>query len=457
MKKHNIVAAAVLSLFAAAALSAPVRAQHPAPKPIAILGGPGTTTPQYIMDLDSASGVLKNLDQDSRTLYGNQATLIGRIHTLKTVMKTTADGLAVINTLDADLKKLEASMTTVYKAADTAEAIPAAREKAKKLKASMAAPMANVTAARKRMDAIVLKTKPIQVKLAAAADKAAKMETALTLVNEGPIGKMRFPISIAAGCVKKIDAARQDCAAKNINSMGSDVDAVVAEYNRVVLLLLTSPQPWLPSVNFVDPFQANLAALNKLRSDIEAMEKRISTLAKELGKLNAVLKQSFGFSFPYLNPTWDNPVRISHCHVDIGFKTIIQGAKRIEDAIEDSVGKTLYKVLKTLGVNKYVNELKDQAEHAANTLLRAVHFDVDMNMPDLAALDQLEKLETGLEAKLDALKFPEIALDTPSFGFPEVKLGIDFRKIKASFAFFNPGGLELNAPNVCNGATYGCS
>lgn len=446
-------AAAVLTL---AALWAPVSARPHITLP-GHVGGPGTTTPQYIMDLESASSALRKLDQDSRVLYDHQDKLIDRVYDLKTNLQTTADRLGMLTTLDEDLKKLEAAVNAVYTAAETAEAIPQAREKAKKIKASMATAKANVTAARKRMDAIVAKTEPIRKKLASAAEKAGKVETALTLVNDGPIVNMRFPIAIAAGCVKKIPAPKHDCAVKNTDDTALKVDAVVLEYDRVVQLLLTNPQPWLPSVSFLDPFNANLNVVDKLRADMEALLKRLNTLASQLGKLNDVLDRSFSFSFPYPDPTLENPVRISHYEVKIGFRTIINGANAIEDAIEKALSKTLWTVLKGLGVSKYVHELQDKANSAVDELLRAVNFNVDVNLPSLAALDKLEALLPSLDAQLDGLKFPEINLDTPAFGFPNVKPGVDFRDIKASASFFNPSGLMPGKGDLCKGVTFGCN
>jgi len=458
--KHITVSAVAISFLAALAFTAPASALPPFAKRPWIIGGPGTTTPQYIMDLESASAALKKLDQDSRTLYTDQDALIERVYNIKTTLQTTADRLGILTTLDSDLKKLEASVNAAYTAAETAETIPQAREKAKKMKATLGTAKANVTAARTRMDAIVAKTEPLRQKMEKAAGIAGKVQTGLTVVNEGPIAKMRFPISVAAGCVNKIPAPRHDCAAKNIDDTAADVDAVVVEYDRVVKLLLTNPEPWLPSVSFLDPFKANLDAVDKLRADMEKLAKQLEGLTSNLKKLNAVLDQSFGFSFPYPDPTITNPIRTSTCHVDIGFKTIIQGVGKIEDEIEDKIGKTLYKVLETIGVRKFVDQLKDKADSAVNALMRAINFDITVNLPSLAPLDQLEKLLPGLDAKLDGLKFPEIDLDTPAFGFPEVKPGIDFRKIKISAGFFNPSGLmpdKANMPHICDGAAFGCN
>ncbi len=420
------------------------------------VGGPGTTTPQYIMDLEAASAPLRTLDQDARTLYSDQAALIVRVDNIKDFLRTSANRLGLISTLDADLRALEASLTAIDTAATTAEAITQAKPKAQKIKETLAPLRANVTAARQRVDAIKAKTEPIRIKLDNAADKAEAVSKALWVVNQGAIANMRFPIAIAAGCLKKLPADKQACAGKNIDNLANEVDGVVREYDRVVRLLLTNPEPWLPSMHFFDPFSADLGELDSLRLEIERIARSLKSLASQLGKVNAILDQEFGFSFPYPNPTLTNPFRTSDYDVSISFKTILDGVKAIEDKIEDKIGGFLWGVLNELGVGKYVRQLQNEANNAVNAALSALNLDIDVNMPSLDILAKLENAELILSADLDALKFPEIDTKLPAFGFPDVPAGINFGKIDASVSFFSPVGYDWRTPNPCEGATYGC-
>lgn len=476
MFTRRIVFSAILSAFAAAAFSTPLSAKTPfgelrskqngqpalpeAGKPPAgdpILGGPGTYTPVYIENLEHASAALTRLDQDTRTLYPDQASLISRIKNIGSFLQTSANRLAMLSTLDSDLKKLEKAVLAVDSAAEAAEAIPQAREKAKKIRASLSATKADVTAARQRMDNIVEKTEPIREKLQTASDQARKLDLVLTAVNEGPVANMRFPVSIAAGCLKKLPEEKQACAAKNLDATAADVDAAVLEYDRVVRLLLANPEPWLPSVKFFDPFNADLAGVDALREEIENLYSRLERLEDELSGLNSVLRRSFSFKFPYPDPTWTNPVRFSHYKVKIGFRTIIKGANAIEGEIEHILSKFLWRVLKDVGVGKFVKDLEHEANSAVNSLMREVNFDVNVDLPSMNALAPFEREELILAADLEALKFPSLDTSLPAFGFPNVNPGVDFGKIKACFSFFNPGGLSVNAPNLCEGAAYGCA
>lgn len=451
--KSISIAAALLAVLMLQAGDAAAKIKFPNTGRV---GGPGTTTPQYIMDLETASSALRTLDQDARTLYSDQAALIVRVDKIKDFLHTAANRLGLISTLDADLRALEASLVTINTAATTAEAIPQAKPKAQKIKETLAPLKANVTAARQRVDAIKARTEPIRVKLDNAADKAEKVSKALWVVNEGAISNMRFPISIAAGCLKKLPADKQACAGKNIDNLANEVDGVVREYDRVVRLLLTNPEPWLPSMHFFDPFSADLAELDSLRLEIERIAKNLKGLAGQLGKVNAVLDQEFGFSFPYPNPTLTDPLRTSDYDVSISFKTILNGVTAIENKIEDKIGGFLWGVLNKLGVGKYVKQLQNEANNAVNSALSALNLDIDVNMPSLDILAKLEKAELILSADLDALHFPEIDTRLPAFGFPDVPAGINFGRIDASVNFLNPSGLEWRDANVCDGATYGC-
>lgn len=457
MKSSSIVPA-IIFFSLAAALPAPASAKAPfgniADK--GRVGGPGTTTPIFVENLENASASLKRLKQDSETLYSDQAALIVRVDNVRDFLNTSANRLGLISTLDADLKALEASLNTINTAATSAEAIPQAREKAKKIKDTLAPIKANVTAARQRVDAIKLKTEPIRLKLENAAGKADKVSKALWGINEGVINNMRFPISTAAGCLKKLPADKQACAGKNIDDTADAADAVAREYDRVVRALLTNPSPWLPSMNFFDPFNADLGEVDALRAEIERLSARLSELSRQLGKVNSVLGESFSFSFPYPNPSVTNPFRTSDYDVSISFKTILNGVDSIENAIEDKIGGFLWSVLNKLGVGKYVKELQDKANHAVMSALNALNVSVDLNLPNMDILAKLENAEIILSADLDALKFPEVDPGLPSFGLPDVPAGMDFGRIRTSISFFNPSGLNWKDPGVCNGAAYGC-
>ncbi|HCC49356.1 MAG TPA: hypothetical protein DEQ38_14770 [Elusimicrobia bacterium] len=453
MKKYavSILLAALALLPAVSPAKSPIGGLNPR------LGGPGTTTPQYIRDLEDASAALRKLDKDSRELYAHQDNLITRVRNIEEFLDTSASRLGLLSTIDADLKKLEASLRAADSAAAAAEAVPQAREKAKKVRAGVAASLENVTAARKRMDAIVAKTEPIRIKLAAAADKAGKLRLALYAVNSGAIGNMRFPIAIASGCLKKMPADRRACAYPKVDDAAGKADAVVLEYDRVVRALLYKPEPWLPSMHFFDPFGAELGDLDALRLEIEKLMRETAKLTDKLGALARVLDASFSFSFPYPNPTLDNPLRTSDYEVSIGFKTIIDSANAIESAIEKKISGFLWGVLKELGVAKYVRELEAKARSAVNKLMEAVPFDLNVELPSLAPIDAFEASIADLLARVDGLSLPEIDVKLPGYGFPGVNAGVNFVEIDAAFKFISPNGFDVMNPRACDGVSYGCN
>lgn len=452
---------AVAALFAAAALSAPCAdAKFKKPRIPGQVGGPGTTTPKYVEDYyqeqKSESEALKRLNADAKTLDGDQLALMGRVRNIQDFLDTTAARLGMLSTLDADLKKLETAINTVYTAAETAEAIPQAREKAKKVKETLAPAKANVTAARQRMDKIVAKTEPLRRKLETAAERAGQLNEGLWLIDQGVIVQIPHATAIANRCLLRAPEALKPCVSRNLDAKADDVDRVVREYDKAVVLLLSNPGDWLPSMEFFNPFGAELTAIDAMRADLERLVSRLEALASQLGTLNAVLDRSFSFKFPYPDPTWDNPIRTSDYKVSVSFRTIIKGVDAIESEIERVLSSFLWDILKGLGVGKYVKMLQDAADDAVNYALNLVHFDVDLDLPSMASLDPFENALGELEADINGIKIPSVGENLPNFGMPGIPSGVNLGDINGSFRFFAPNGWDWNAPGVCTGVTYGC-
>ena len=387
---------------------------------------------------------LGSLADDSRALYSDQNALIHRVKDIQTFLSVSANALGVLTTVDTDLQKLEVSAKALYGTAEAASAIPQAREKAQKVKTTLGATLKNITAARQRMDAIVAKPEPVRVKMAAAAERARQLELGLTGLNSVVDLIPSATVNIEA-CLKRLPEDKQACAKGNVEDTAIKVDSAVREYDRVVKVLIYTPDGWLPSMNFFDPFSADMRAIEKLREDIEALYARVEKLSGELAGLNAVLDRNFSFGFPYPNPTWTNPARMSTYDVSIGFRTIIQGANTIQDRIQEVLSSFLWGILKGLGVGGYVNYLIDQANNAVNALMSMVGFDAALDLPDMSPLDAFGDIEVKLMADLDGLKFPAVGADLPGFGFPGVGTGFNFGILSGSF------------PSACSAAAYNCN
>ncbi|MDD5209821.1 MAG: hypothetical protein PHV36_10575 [Elusimicrobiales bacterium] len=407
---------------------------------------PGIDDPQKKKNdaMINSGSIFDVLDNDSFTLYYDQAALINRVKDIQTFLSVSASVLGVLTTVDSDLIKLETSIKTLYGAAETATAIPQSREKAQKIKDTLAVTLKNITAARQRMDAIVTKTEPVRAKMATAAARARVLEYGLIGLNDGVVANIPRAISGIKTCIKSLPEDKRTCADDNMAPIAYKVSTVVVEYDRVVKVLIYTPDIWLPSMNFFDPFNADMLAVDKLRDDIEALYKRVEKLSAELSVLNGVLNQSFSFSFRYPNPTVTNPVRMSTYDVSISFRTIIQGANAIQDTIRSVLSNFLWNILKDLGVDKYVNSLVNQANGAVNALMNLVGFDVDLNLPNMSALDPFGAMEAKLEADLDALKFPSVSADLPGFGFPGFNADIDLKLLSGAF------------PSACSAEAFGC-
>jgi uncharacterized protein involved in exopolysaccharide biosynthesis len=127
-----------------------------------------------------------------------------------------------------------------------------------------------------------------------------------------------------------------------------------------------------------------------------------------LHDLHALFSKSFSVKFPYPSPTWENPFRIKHYSLDIGFGTIIKGSGAIEKEIEHLLSKELYKTAKLFGLEKLVKELEEQAQRELNNVLKDLHMDFKVEILDLNKLEQrLNDLDKGFGDLA-----PKLSLDT---------------------------------------------
>ena len=342
MKNKNLIAVFSILILAAGAVSLSAGEFGG--------GGSGDNLPiNRGGNMKNASRQLVSLNGVSKTLCTDQAKLIRRVDGVQTTLQTSAYALGALSVLETDLKLLEASVETLYTAAMTAEAIPQSREKAKPIRESLGTARANIKKARATMTAITLKTEPIRRKLQSAADKAAKLESALKVANQAPCGTPAV-LDALAGCVNGLQDMKKVCASRRVDNGAAPVEQAYQQYDDAIQPLLADPVDWIPAVDFVNPFNADMAAIDKLRQDIEALTGRLNTLTDQLGRLTAVLDQEFGFSFPYPNPTLTDPFRMSDCDVRVSGRIILEGVDAIERAIEKYIGDFLWGILKGLGV-----------------------------------------------------------------------------------------------------------
>lgn len=441
MKYNNVIAA--LLLFCAAGAQAKDDFGVPETgNKIERRARPGEDTTEYKRSL-------MLLEYSAKTLCKDQDKLINRVDNIQTTLRTASYALGVLSVLEKDLRALEVSVETLYTAALAAEAIPQSREKAKPIRESLATARTNVKKARASMTAITLKTEPVRLKLVSAADKAGKVETALTAVNTVPCGTTGV-LRLIEKCAGAMPADKQACAYRSLGAYASMTEKAFNDYDALVRPLITDPADWLPALDFVNPFTADMQALDQLRRDIEALTSRLDVLAGQLSTFTNVLNREFGFSFPYPNPKWDDPFRTSNCDVKVSARVIIQGADAIQRAIEDYIGGFLWGVLKGIGVDKYVRQLQDAANGAINEAMKLVHFDMDVSLPSLDLLDTFEADELVLENALDALKIPEPDLKAPGLGLPGFPVDLTPAKLDEYLRYLTPYGLHAaEVSNFC--------
>jgi hypothetical protein len=380
----------------------------------------------------------------SMLLYNDQEQLRGRVVTVADFLNTSASRLGMLETIDSDLLKVESALKTIKQGAVSAQAIPQAREKASALEKRVTPALQKVTAAREKMDGIVAKTRPIREKLETAgraADTAAAamyaIDTVLYFVPKACL--LAGACDSFPGSVTHIGP---------LVDLAKKIDPDIQEYDRVVKLLLHGTT--LPSIDFFGPFDAQLDVGDALREELEKINKELSKLVDQLSGLNRVLDRSLSFSFPYPNPSVRHMRRISHYSVGVSVRTIMNGTKAIEDRIESVLSGYLWRILKNLGLNGYVNDLKNAADNAVNEMLRAVGFDISVDIPDFGLLDSFTAAIPNLKLSVDGISFPDISLSRPDLGLPGIKAGVDITGIDKKIRALFPAGFEY--PFKCNPA-----
>lgn len=436
MKNKRYIA--VLSLFLSAACAVPDAAA-------------GRIRPDTGMN--EASAQVTSLDTAAKTLCSDQKKLISRVETAQNALQTTAYALGTIAVLDASLKGLEASVDTLYGAAKVAETIPQTREKARPIRESLETARASVKKARITMTGITQKTEPIRKKLQSAADKLDKIEVGLVTVNKLPCNTTTL-LTMVNRCVQRA-GSNQACASAKFDRACGATETIYRDYDAAIQPLIASPSVWIPSTDFVNPFAADMQALEKLRQEIAALKSRLDALADQLAVLNAVLDQKFGFSFPYPTPTVTDFLHTSDYDVEISGRIIMQGVGAIEDAIERYLSDFLWGILKGLGVDGYVRQLQNAYNSAVNSALRAVNFDIDVDLPSFDILDTFNAEELVIQNVLDGLSIPDMDLNAPGFSLPNMP-SVSLPGLQDNLKLITPYAFQLEAPNLCEAATSGC-
>ncbi|SFM93639.1 hypothetical protein SAMN05660284_00023 [Formivibrio citricus] len=407
----------------------------------------------------SAAGAAKSpslarLDADASRLDSDMMALHTRLQDIHKTLWLTKTLLAVPGNLASDLKKLEAELKLLDGMLDTAQAIPQTREDAKKAKQEVDAALKEVSAARAKAEEVEQRVEPFRARLDTADNRIQKVDTNAERFRVAVVHPMPTYTGVAQTCVNYAEQSRMQCMQRTADNKADTLDRGVVQLDEIVRLALTD----VPDLVSLKKLEADFEALDSIRNKVEALLKKTHAMLDALKELDGLMGHHFHVSFPYPDPTWKNPARISHYEIKVSMRTILNGSKAIEDEIERTLSKSLWKAAKLFGVGKLVDSLKHQAESELNAIKNKLHLNQSLRIPELARIDGFFGNITADIARFSAdfgMNLPDISLDAPSFNYRGQR--IDLNAIRNLMNELAPHGISGPAASLCAGVSYGCT
>jgi len=405
-------------------------------------------------DTTGKSSSLMLLDADSSQLNGDMIALHTRLQDIHKTLWLTKTLLAVPGYLASDLKKLESELKLLDGLLTTAQAIPELREDAQNAKQQIEIVLKEFSAARAKAEQVEQQVKPFKTTIDTADSQIQKVDTNAERFRVAIVNPMSTYTNIAQTCVNNAVPAGRPCMQRAVDSKGNNLDVGVKQLDKVVKLALTD----MPDLISLKKLDADFEALDSIRKKVASVLKEIHPMIDALKELDSLLKQHFHEKFPYPDPTWKDPIRISHYEIKVSMRTILNGSKAIEDEIEHALSKSMWEAAKVFGVGKLVNSLKHQAEKDLSTIKSKLHLKNNLRIPELAQLDSIFSNITTDIAKFPAnfgVNLPDISLDAPSLNFRGEL--IDLSALKRLMSELAPHGISGPSANLCAGVSYGCT
>lgn len=340
-----------------------------------------------------SSREVTQLDQDMNRLDVNLTAILKEIDKLLFDLKVIENELNIPSKVNTDLKKLTGSMDDVTKLLEIVSVIPSVSSQAKDAIEAINVIEKPIKHAENAIDKFDKKIKPVKEAVEEAEavlidfkEKLQKMQGKLDgLVNE---------VDLCQNCVDSLPGSNTSLKA-DLNSAAETADSIIANTNNAIEVTKDLMIDVMNSFNefVMPPFQAiyNVGQL------IEDFQRVIDKLEDELGKLIACLKKKLHVSFPYVcGFDFLKGEKICHYNISFSVNDVYKGAKYIEHQIEKMLSKVLYAAAKLFGLEKLYENLKRQADEAADMLAKKIEDKLESMVFEILGL-------SDLEAKLDQL------------------------------------------------------
>lgn len=315
------------------------------------------------------------------------------------------------------MKQLDDTLTLIKKMIVVAKQIPQTREQAIKLEKNVDAikpPVANAAVTTAKIDKSVEPVRTATNKAETAVASALDFETAFRI----------FSLAYFDGIEKLIECSnsKQAIEPQTIKILDGStasfqkIDAGIHQVNQKYAATVAIPEKTLKAT--IAEISEQLKQLEQILASINGLNDQLKPLNEALAELEKILDKSLGFSFDYpcgakmCSQRTPYPCGVKFCggkytrypcgtktcyeevpypcgvktcsaRVSMSLSTVINGTDAIERKIESLLSSTAWEALKTIGVKKYVDDLKNQADSLTRPVLNKLHLDMAMNLPDL--------------------------------------------------------------------------
>jgi uncharacterized coiled-coil DUF342 family protein len=348
-----------------------------------------------------ASSSVSKLTSDESTLHKTLDVYLDKSQAVHQDLHLIINVLTTIDKVTKALVALNDMLGTVNDLLAIPRAIPQTRETAENLSKGIAAIKPQVEQASTKMTTLNNKVQPINARLQSFDSKLQKFIAALQ-VSEKSLDSYVAAINTAQQCVLSLPSgSARDKAQNDLDKLSDKSDGAVVNANT----LLAAPLNAVKRIEdeIIAKLQTLVDPLDQLDQDVESLLSKLRGAVNPLHDLSALFNKSFGFSFPYPNPTWRKPWRISHYTISVEFKTIINGADAIEKRIEQLLSGTMYRFAKEFGLGKIVDGIENDAKHELNTITNRMNLGFPVSLPGLNRLDESISRLSAAFGDLDGL------------------------------------------------------
>lgn len=352
----------------------------------------------FLMPLSSQQAVQK-LDSDINTLSGTVSQMLSTCQNLHEKLQYADKLLSIPSKISSDLKKLQQALSTVKGLLTAASLVPELKTAAKTMTDGINAINAPIADAVKSLDELSKALKPIQdgVEKTDAADQ--KLIKGLTEFKSG-LNRYKTAVDNAQKCISSLpDGDNKKAMQSDLDTLANASDKRVAQINTAIANAKNAYESLKEIIaSELDPA---LELMKPIEQAIEQLDGKLVHLMDPLRELGKLMDKYFSVSFPYPDPTWSKPWRISHYELRISMKKIVNGAGAIEKEIEHLLSSALYKAAKIFGLSKLIHELINDASKELNVIKGKLHLDFKIEIP---GLDKIKDAVHKAEAAADKLK-----------------------------------------------------